>query len=113
MGTANGLSLQRHLVLTSSQSLNTLLLHTPYITRRMRMLPSCRTEGEGFSMPMFDVVPSDVEGFMDELWEFQSAFHDCFGRLEPRAHFFDSMVGQCSHLERQSIEPMALQVEGG
>jgi hypothetical protein len=36
------------------------------------MLPVCRTEGEGFAIPTFDVVPSDVEGFMDELWEFQS-----------------------------------------
>ena len=77
------------------------------------MLPTCRTEGEGFAMPTFDVVPSDVEGFMDELQEFQSALHDCFVRSEPRAHFFDSLVGQCSHLERKSIEPMALQVEGG
>ena len=50
---------------------------------------------------------------MDALWEFQSAFHDCFARSEPRAHVFDSMVGQCSTLERKSIEPMALQVEGG
>ena len=50
---------------------------------------------------------------MEELWEFQSAFHDCFGRSEPRAHFFDYMVGQLSRLERKSIEPMALQVEGG
>ena len=39
------------------------------------MLPVCRTEGEGFSIPTFDVVPSDVEGFMDELQAFQSAFH--------------------------------------
>jgi SRSO17 transposase len=77
------------------------------------MLPACRTEGEGFAIPTFDVVPSDVEGFMDELQEFQSAFHDCFPRSEPRAHFFDSMVGQFSTLERKSIEPMALQVEGG
>jgi GNAT superfamily N-acetyltransferase len=30
-----------------------------------------------------------------------------------RAHFFDYMVGQCSKLERKSIEPMALHVEGG
>jgi SRSO17 transposase len=58
-------------------------------------------------------MPSDVEGFMDELQEFQSAFHDCFMRSEPRAHFFDYMVGQLSKLERKSIEPMALQVEGG
>ena len=77
------------------------------------MFPACRTDGEGFAIPPFDIVPSDVEGFIEELWEFQSAFHDCFARSEPRAHFFDSMVGQCSELERKSIEPMALQVEGG
>jgi SRSO17 transposase len=77
------------------------------------MLPACRTDGEGFTIPTFDVVPSDVEGFMDALWAFQSAFHDCFTRSEPRAHFFDYMVGQLSQLERKSIEPMALHVEGG
>ena len=77
------------------------------------MLPACRTDGEGFAIPTFDIVPSDVEGFMEELGEFQSAFHDCFARSEPRAHFFDYMVGQLRKLERKSIEPMALQVEGG
>src|SRR5215510_8709897 len=55
------------------------------------MLPACRTGGEGFAIPTFDLVPSDVEGFMEELWAFQSAFHDCFARSEPRAHFFDSI----------------------
>src|SRR6266571_2013427 len=77
------------------------------------MLPACRTEGERFAIPMFALESSDVEGFMDALQEFQSIFHDCFTRSEPRAHFFDYMVGQCSKLERKSIEPMALQVEGG
>ena len=77
------------------------------------MLPVCRTGGDEFTIPTFDVLPSDVEGFMDELWAFQSAFHDCFTRSEPRAHFFDSMVGQFSPLARKSIEPMALHVEGG
>jgi SRSO17 transposase len=77
------------------------------------MLPACRTGGESFAIPTFDLVPSDVEGFMEELWAFQSIFHDCFARSEPRAHFFDYMVGQFSKLERKSIEPMALQVEGG
>src|SRR5262249_45261059 len=90
-----------------------LLLHTSCILRRPHMLPACRTSGEGFTIPTFDLVPSDVEGFMDELWEFQSAFHDCFARSEPRAHFFDYMVGQLSKLERKSIEPMALHVKGG
>jgi SRSO17 transposase len=50
---------------------------------------------------------------MEDLWAFQSVFHDCFARSEPRAHFFDYMVGQCSRLARKSIEPMALHVEGG
>ena len=77
------------------------------------MLPACRTASEGFAIPTFDLTPCDVEGFLDELWEFQAAFHDCFARSEPRAHFFDYMVGQFSKLERKSIEPMALQVEGG
>ena len=76
------------------------------------MLPVCRTAGEGFAIPTFDLVPSDVERFMEELWEFQAVFHDCFARSEARAHFFDYMVGQFSALERKSIEPMALQVEG-
>src|SRR5262249_48491583 len=74
------------------------------------MLPACRTASEGFAIPTFDVVPSDVEGFMEELWEFQATFHDCFARSESRVHFFDYMVGQFSKLERKSIEPMALLV---
>ena len=77
------------------------------------MVPACRAADEGFAIPLFDVVPSDVAGFMEELWEFQSTFHDCFARSEPRAHFFDYMVGQCSNLERKSIEPLARQIEGG
>jgi hypothetical protein len=48
------------------------------------MFPACRTESEGFTIPTFDLVPRDVEGFIDELWEFQAAFHDCFTRSEPR-----------------------------
>src|SRR5215475_2840245 len=90
-----------------------LLLHTLSISRRQPMLPACRTAGEGFAIPLFDIVRRDVEGFMEELWAFQSVFHDCFARSEPRAYFFDYMVGQFSQLERKSIEPMALHVEGG
>src|SRR5499426_307443 len=77
------------------------------------MLPRCRTAGEPFVIPTFDVQVSDVEGFMDELQEFQSVFHDCFARSEARGHCLDYMVGQYSPLARKSIEPMALAVEGG
>ena len=76
------------------------------------MLPRCRTAGEPFVIPTFDVQVREVEGFMDELQEFQSVFHDCFARSEARAHFLDYMVGQYSPLARKSIEPMALAVEG-
>ena len=77
------------------------------------MLPACRTEGDVFTIPQFTLDPRDVEGFMDELHGFHTAFRDCFARREPRDHFFHYMVGQFSDLERKSIEPMALQVEGG
>src|SRR5215470_20400550 len=76
------------------------------------MLPACRTVGEKGAIPTFALGPNDVEGFMEELWEFQSALHDCFSRSESRAHFFDYMVGQLSPLARKSIEPMALHVAG-
>ena len=77
------------------------------------MLPACRTTGDEFTIPTFELTPRDVAGFTDELQEFQGLFHDCFPRSEPRAHFFDYMVGQLSPLERKSIEPMALRVPGG
>jgi SRSO17 transposase len=77
------------------------------------MLPACRTEGDVFTIPQFTLDPRDVEGFMDELHGFHTAFRDCFARREPRDHFFHYMVGQFSELERKSIEPIALQVEGG
>jgi len=59
------------------------------------------------------LTPPDIEGFLEDLWEFQSNFHACFPRSETRAHFFDYMVGQLSPLERQASEPMALHVKGG
>ncbi len=77
------------------------------------MLPVCRTEGDGFAIPTFDVTVGDVDGFMDELREFQSAFHDGFARSEPREHFFDYMVGQLSALDRKSIEPPFWRSRGG
>src|SRR5215475_12610513 len=77
------------------------------------MLPACRTADDEFAMPTFALTPRDVAGFTDELQEFQGLLHDCFPRSEPRAHFFDYMVGQLSPLARKSIEPMALRVPGG
>jgi SRSO17 transposase len=74
------------------------------------MLPMCRTPGDVYTLPQFDVSPSEVEGFLDELRALHAAFRECFGRSEPRDHFFRYMVGQLRTLERKSIEPIALQV---
>lgn len=68
---------------------------------------------EEFAVPKFTVDKFDVEGFMDELKGFHEAFHDCFARSESRENLFRYIVGQFSTLERKSIEPMALAVEGG
>src|SRR5262250_1920288 len=81
--------------------------------RRERMLPACRTAGEPFAIPQFALTRSDIDPFMDELREFHTAFRACFARQEPRGQFFNCMVGQFSALERNAIEPMGLQVDGG
>jgi SRSO17 transposase len=77
------------------------------------MVPACRTEGKQEAPPPFALAQGDVEGFLDELRSFHDAFRSCFPRREPREHFFRDMVGQLSLLERQSIAPMALHVQGG
>src|SRR3712207_9392764 len=77
------------------------------------MLPACRTGGKEEAPPPFALAQGDVEGFLHELRSFHDAFRSCFPRREPREHFFRYMVGQFSRLERKSIEPMALAVNGG
>ena len=77
------------------------------------MLPECRTAGELYDIPTFDLVKGDVEGFLNELKGYHEQFNDCFSRSEPRNNFMLYMVGQFSELERKSIEPIALKVEGG
>ena len=77
------------------------------------MLPACRTADETFAIPQFALTRSDIDPFMEELRGVHTAFRDCFARQEPRDQFFHYMVGQFSPLARKSIEPMAMQVEGG
>ncbi|MBT4639624.1 MAG: IS701 family transposase [Deltaproteobacteria bacterium] len=76
------------------------------------MLPEIRTSGDIYSIPEFDLDRNDVEGFQDILEGFHSEFRDCFAREEGRNNFFYYTIGQFSQMERKSIEPMALNVEG-
>jgi len=75
------------------------------------MFPVCRTPDDVYAIPPFEVTCPDVEGLLDELHEFHTLFQDCFVRREPREPFLRSMVGQCSTLERKSLEPIAVQTE--
>jgi len=77
------------------------------------MVPNGRLNGEEFAIPKFTLEKPDVEAFLDELRGFHAVFRSCFGRSEPRENFFRYLVGQLSELERKSIEPMAMAVEGG
>jgi len=77
------------------------------------MLPECRNNNATFSIPKFTLERKEVEGFIDELKGFQNEFYDCFSRSESRENFFRYTSGQLSKLERKSIEPIALNIQGG
>lgn len=77
------------------------------------MLAACRTQDDPYALPPCDLTSDDVGGFLEELQTFHESFRSCFVRSEPRHHFLHYMSGQFSALERKSIEPMALHLEGG
>ena len=77
------------------------------------MLPEIRNRDTIFSIPKFSLEKEEVEGFIDELQGFHEEFQDCFSRSESRDNFFRYTVGRLSKLERKSIEPIALNIQGG
>ena len=76
------------------------------------MLPECRNETYLYEIPKCMIEQRDVEGFVAELNVFHSKFADCFVRSEPRGNFYKYMVGQLGHVERKSIEPIAVNTSG-
>jgi SRSO17 transposase len=81
--------------------------------RRMDMLPEIRQADYLYDVPKFELNRNEVDDFIDELKCFHEQFADCFQRTESRDSFFKYMVGQFSPVERKSIEPIAIAVEGG
>jgi SRSO17 transposase len=77
------------------------------------MQPQYQVESDTYSIPKMDIGKSDIDGFIGKLKGFHSEFTDCFDREASRRKFYQYMVGQLSELERKSIEPIALKVEGG
>ncbi|MFH1156386.1 MAG: IS701 family transposase [Pseudomonadota bacterium] len=76
------------------------------------MLPNVRSEEYRYKVPKFDLSKVVVNNFMNELRGFHEQFADCFQRSESREHFLTYMAGQFSPIERKSIEPIALSMEG-
>ena len=58
-------------------------------------------------------MEQDVTVLTSQLREFLTEFEECFSRSEPRENLHRYLVGQFSQIERKSIEPIALRVEGG
>ena len=77
------------------------------------MLPRCRCLDEPYPVPKFSLVEQDVTVLTSQLREFLTEFEECFSRSEPRENLHRYLVGQFSQIERKSIEPIALRVEGG
>lgn len=76
------------------------------------MLPTYRTDAELYSIPKFSLEKEDIEDFASELKAFHGEYRECFPRSESRDNFLRYMAGQFSTLERKSIEPMALHIQG-
>ena len=77
------------------------------------MLPRCPCLDEPYPVPKFSIVAQDGEAFDPQLRNFSGEFDECFSRSEPRDNLHRYLIGQFSQVERKSIEPIALQVEGG
>lgn len=77
------------------------------------MLPEIRQTDYLYNIPKFELDRNDLADFAQELKGFHENFADCFHRTESRENFFRYMSGQFSQLERKSIEPIAIAMEGG
>ena len=79
---------------------------TPHHTRARTPPPSARP-------PIANLAPRDVAALADELGAYHAPFAPLFRRAEQRRWAQAYLAGQLLDLERKSIEPIALAVEGG
>jgi SRSO17 transposase len=63
--------------------------------------------------PESNLAPRDVAGLADELVAYHALFAPLFRREEQRQWALRYLQGQLLDLERKSVEPMALALEGG
>src|SRR5436305_8419758 len=62
---------------------------------------------------LLDLSPEEIAGLADELVQYHAAFADLYYRQEQAHWGYKYLQGLMLPLERKSIEPMALALEGG
>src|SRR3712207_3490286 len=72
-----------------------------------------RTPPPSARPPIDNLAPRDVAALADELVAYHAEFAPLFRRAEQRHWAKAYLAGQLLDLERKSIEPLALAVEGG
>jgi hypothetical protein len=63
--------------------------------------------------PLLDLSPEEIAGLADELVQYHAAFADLYYRKEQAHWGLKYLQGLMLPIERKSIEPMALALEGG
>ena len=63
--------------------------------------------------PPLDLSPEEIVALADELVEYHAAFADLYSRKEQAHWGYKYLQGLMLPIERKSIEPMALALEGG
>lgn len=63
--------------------------------------------------PLLELTPEDIEALADELVDYHGEFDDLYYRVEQAHWGYKYLQGLMLSLERKSIQPMALALEGG
>ena len=67
------------------------------------MLLEIRTKGASFSLPILDLIPSDIDKFLKLHQEYMANFSECFYRRESVNNLSKYSLGQFLDLRRKSI----------
>jgi SRSO17 transposase len=77
--------------------------------QRRRLQQSAPPSGQ---KPEMNLAPRDLEAMAEELVTYHALFHDLFQRREQREWSAFYLRGQLAELERKTVEPMVLGLQG-
>src|SRR5262245_65519206 len=77
--------------------------------QRRRLQQSAPSSGQ---RPELNLAPRDLAAMAEELVTYHTQFHDLFQRREQREWSAFYLRGQLADLERKTVEPMVLALQG-